>query len=498
MKSVTCCGSVNVRLQVIDELRKHPRKRKNTNLPSRRLRPSSTSELLANSARVDVNGWIIVRARGTPYQVGFQQGSLLANEILDAIEALKLVGEKGYRRNWKFFCETAMNLFWPKLTEEYKEEFQGIVDGVLANKVRNVRLQDIAALNGYFDSVSYHYWLKSKEKAAISRLARAEHCSAFIATGDGTADGKIVLAHNTWFQYLPGARYNAILDVSPVAGKRFIMQTMPGTISSGTDWYLSEAGLVVAETTITGMTTFNPEGSPYFLRARKAIQYAEDVDSWVKIMLDSNNGGYADDWLIGNIRTGEIALLELGTFNHKLERTRNGAFVGSNLATSEEVRSETKMKYDNEGSSCAARQQRLNELIHVNKGKIDSELAKVVLADHRDSYTNMDTPGRNSICGHIESDGRGVPEWEYGPYYPGGCFDGKVTDSSMAERGRFWAHWGRPCDIRFDAETFLRNRPEYEWQRRRLKDVTPYPWTLMAPFSAPDWGARTEPEKDLE
>ena len=484
MKNVTCCQS-HFRPQVIDDLRKYPKKRKIAKLPSRRR--SGTRELLANSARVDVNGWIVVRARGTPYQVGFQNGNLLANEIYDAIEALKLIGEKGYKRKWQFFCDTAMNLFWPKLTKEYTEEFQGILDGVLAKKIKNVRLQDIAALNSYFDSVSYHYWLRSKEKVATSPLARAEHCSAFIATGDETANGQIVLAHNTWFQYLPGARYNAILDISPTAGKRFIMQTMPGTISSGTDWYLNEAGLVVAETTITGMTTFNPDESPYFLRARKAIQYANDIDDWAKIMIKSNNGGYANDWLIGDISTGEIALLELGTFNHKMERTRNGVFVGSNIATSKEVRSETKMNYDIKESSCTARQQRLEELIQLNKGKINSKLAKVLLADHLDSSTNRDTPGRNSICGHIESDERGVPEWEYAPHYPAGCFDGKVTDSSMAERGKFWAHWGRPCDMPFETEPFLRNHPEYEWQRRCLRNITPYPWTLMTPFSAPNW-----------
>ena len=34
-------------------------------------------------------------------------------------------------------------------------------------------------------------------------------------------------------------------------------------------------------------------------------------------MLDGNNGGYANDWLIGDNKTGEIALLELGLKNHE-------------------------------------------------------------------------------------------------------------------------------------------------------------------------------------
>ena len=443
-------------------------------------------DLLSNSSRIDVNGWIFVRSTGDPYQIGFQNGSLLGSEIVDAIKAVKLIGEGGYKRSWRFFCETAMNLFWPKLPEEYRQEIQGIVDGVASSKVRNVHLQDVVALNGYFDLVSYHYWLKSKESKPISPLARAEHCSAFIATGDRT-DGQVVLAHNTWFQYLAGTRYNVILDLSPRDGKRFVMQTMPGTISSGTDWYVSQSGLVVAETTITGMTTFNPDGVPYFSRSRKAIQYSENIDEWAKTIVKENNGGYADDWLIGNVKTDEIAWLELGTFNHKLERTRNGVFVGCNIAMSKEVRSETNLDYGDMSSTCTSRETRLRELVEASEGRLNVERAKTLLADHWDSHSKKDMPSRNSICGHIETDPRGIPEWEYGPYYPGGCFDAKVTNTELAKRGAFWAHWGRPCNTLFEVNAFLGNHPEYEWQRSSLRDVVPYPWTLVTASSPPSW-----------
>jgi hypothetical protein len=468
-------------LRTFSRNRKSARKR----VPKTR-KPEQVDDLLSNSSRIDVNGWIFAHSAGDPYQVGFQNGSLLGSEIVDAVEAVKLMGEGGYRRNWQFFCENAMNLFWPKLPEEYRQEIQGIVDGVASSKAGNVQLRDVVALNGYFDTVSYHYWLKSRESQAISPLARAEHCSAFIVTGDKT-DGQVLLAHNTWFQYLPGARYNVILDICPTNGKRFVMQTMAGTISSGTDWYLSESGLVVAETTISGMTTFNPDGVPYFARARKAIQYSENIGDWVKTMVKENNGGYADDWLIGNVKTGEIGWLELGTFNHKLELTHNGVFVGCNIAMNKEVQSETNLEYSDKSLTCTARQARLRELLEVNEGKLNVDAAKALLADHHDSYSKTDSPSRNSICGHIETDARGIPEWEYGPYYPGGCFDGKVTDTELAKGGAFWAHWGRPCGTPFEAGSFLRNHPEYEWQKPRLKDIAPYPWTLVRASSPPKW-----------
>jgi len=436
--------------------------------------------MLGGSARLDVNGWVFVRVRGPPYRLGFQHGSLLATEVEDAVQAVKLIGERGYKRSWQFFCKAAMDLFWPKLPQEYREEIQGIVDGVRASKIRSIRLEDIVALNGYFDTISYHYWLKAKSAEPTSPLARAEHCSAFIATGDTTENRQVVLAHNTWFQYLPGRRYNTILDVCPAKGRGFVMQTMPGTIASGTDWYVGRSGLIVAETTITGMTTFNADGLPCFLRSRKAIQYSETIDEWVDTMVNGNNGGYADDWLIGDTRTGEIARLELGTFHHKLERTRDGAFLGSNMALSDEVRQETAFDYSDKSTTCAARYQRLEELLRLNEGKLNVGLAKSLLADHQDIFTHADNPNRNTVCGHIELDGRGLPEWEYGPYYPGGTFDGKATDSRLASHGAFWAHWGKPCGASFAAEPFLISHPEYEWQRPRLENVKAYPWTLFS------------------
>jgi hypothetical protein len=260
---------------------------------------------------------------------------------------------------------------------------------------------------------------------------------------------------------LPGRRYNVILDVSPASEARFVMQTMPGTISSGTDWFVSQTGLLIAETTITGMTTFNPDGLPYFLRSRKVVQYAETIDEWVKIMVEGNNGGYADDWLIGDTKKGEIAWLELGTFNHKLERTRNGAYIGSNLALSDEVRSETTFDYDDKLSSRTARQERLEQLVQANEDRLTVEVAKVLLADHHDNHANSDVPNR--ICWHVELDARGLPQWEYGPNYPGGTFDGKVTDSGLAAHGAFWAHWVKPCGLSFAAESYLAMHPEYEW-----------------------------------
>lgn len=106
------------------------------------------------------------------------------------------------------------------------------------------------------------------------------------------------------------------------------MDGLPGVIVSDGDFTVNSAGIMVTETTITGFDGFDPNRKPEFLRARKAMQYSKSIEEFAAIFLDGNNGGYANDWLIGDNHSGEIALFEAGLKNHSLRRTKDGYFVG--------------------------------------------------------------------------------------------------------------------------------------------------------------------------
>ncbi len=74
---------------------------------------------------------------------------------------------------------------------------------------------------------------------------------------------------------------NVWLDIKPDTGHRVLMQSYPGGIESGTDWYQNDAGVVLTETTIR-QTPFNAEGTPVAFRARMAIQYGGNIDEMVQ------------------------------------------------------------------------------------------------------------------------------------------------------------------------------------------------------------------------
>ena len=431
--------------------------------------------------RFEKGGWVYVHLEGTPGQIGFQHGYLLAPEIADAFEAVKLQDTHSTKKDWDFFRKAAHEMLWPKIDQECQEELEGISEGLKAHGVL-MDIDDVVALNAFEELPDYYVpWYNSQHKVASApHLVSPGNCSAFVATGSYTRDHKIVIAHNNWSGYLDGERWRIIFDIAPRHGNRILMDGFPGVITSDDDFGVNSSGIMVTETTITQFDGWDPNGKPEFMRSRKALQYASSFDDYVRIMLDGNNGGYANDWLLGDLKTGEIAQFELGLKAHQFWRARDGYFVGSNFARDPKVLAEdTTFDINNLENSPNARRVRWEELMKESKGKIDVKMAERFMADHYDSYQKKVDPDEHSLCGHGDLSPRGEPVWEWGPYYPGGAVQGKVMDAAMAKAMSFYAHMGHPCGRDFLAAPFLKAHPEFAWEAPLLRDMKAGPWTLF-------------------
>jgi hypothetical protein len=457
---------------------------------------SKIGQSLGSSFRTQVNGWIRVHVEGEPGVVGFQHGYHLAAEIIDTIIRIREYVEVNWGWSWDRLREISKQMYEDKILDENREEMEGIARGVNAKPVdtrirSKIDFFDILTLNGFFDSFFYYNSIRKKDKKNDKGIKGLGHCSAFIASGTSTRGGGIVLAHNTWLNY-DLANSNVLLSLRPMTGYEIFMETMPGSIQGcGIDCYINSAGLMVTNTTLSGMKVFNEDGIPYFVRARQAIQYATSIEDWTKELLRENNGGNAAGWLVGNRRTGDIAYLELGTYQHVLDKVRDGYFCGCNMAYGDAVRQETEIDYQDRTASSSSRDLRCRQLLSENEGKIDIEVAKNFLADHSETSLNRAVPSRGTLCGHVEDDERGWPEWDCGPFYPFGAADAFITDSELTEKGCIWARWGKPCGCDFKVEYFLRKHPEYGYLRKNLKDIISYPWT----FFKADFERRTKAEK---
>ncbi len=433
------------------------------------------AQWLAKGSRQDLNGWIFLHTEGAPFERGFQRGYLTADEISEFLRTLAYTQEFETGQKLDYFVRACSRLFKGKVPEEYVEEMRGIAAG-MRHTGKPVTYEQILYMNGFID-ILWYWWPMERQRL------RDDHpgCSAFIATGDATADGKIVMAHNSWCPYTLGKSANIILDIVPQSGHRILMQTWGPAIYSGTDFFITDAGLVGTETTIGDFEGFNARRIPVFVRARKAMQYAENINEWADILIKGNNGAYANSWLLGDIRTGEIACLELGLKYHSLEKKRNGYFTGSNVTSNMQIlRLETDGTWDDVRDACVARRVRWGQLMKDYHGRIDTWTARQMLADHYDMYLQKEQPSSRTICGHAERDDAGVPGATKA-FRPSGAFDGKVVDSNMAKAWQLWAKWGGSCDIGFNAAQFIEKHPQYEWLKGYLPDLPAKPWTVFPP-----------------
>lgn len=429
-------------------------------------------EWISHAHRFDRAGWTYLRIDGPPRERGFQHGYLLAKEIEASLRAARREWEYESGMEWSWLVQKGEQLVLPHVDPELLAEMDGIVEGMAAAGVRSTRAE-IVTYNASIELTGYWWPTVKKDIGSRSPDRPKQSCSSFIATGGMTADGGVVLGHNTMTGY-PSADCNVVLEIVPRAGHRILMQGVPGWIHSGTDFFITEAGLVGSETTIGGFSGFDEKGVPEFLRMRRATQDASTIDEWCAVMRKGNNGGYANSWLIGDVNTSEIARLEMGLKHVGFERTKDGYFVGSNLAEDLKVlRLETDEHETDIRVSGVARRVRWKQLMRENKGRITVESAKAFEADHLDTYVGQERPGSRSLCAHWEDETTDPGE---APFSPSGTVDAKVVDSKMAKRMAFAARWGSGCGTAFDAAAFLEKHPQFEWMAGILHSRPSQPW----------------------
>ena len=404
-----------------------------------------------------LEGWITVKVSGSYYEMGYQHGRILRKQIEKAREVMKYLVKKYYKTSLSEYVSKCISFV--KETNEWKnifDELRGIRDGCSSA----MSLNELIAWNMYLSMEEVYGSITGLNTGSVER------CSAFIATGSKTVDGKILMAHNTHCDYASGFISNIVMHMAPSAPGTypFVMQTLPGLVCSSTDWFISETGIIGCETTISKIK-YIPDfekGVPYFFRIRKAMEIGKTLDDYVSIMMEQNAGDYACSWLFGDINTGEIMRFELGKKTHSIDRTKDGLFYGMNSAFSKELllKETNDTELNDPMTINGSRNVRLNHLL--NSQKIDLKYARKVLADHYDHGENKFRKGMRGICKHKEC--------EKGENYKiAGAVDGKVTDATMAKKLKFVGRMGSSCGRVFlrkdypDVPDCIDNMPRYKW-----------------------------------
>ena len=443
---------------------------------------------IKNGFSYEKNEWKFISVKGDPKERGYAYGYLCAKEFGEIQKMLEFFILESYGQTWEYMIKLINDDFKEMTRNEFSEfyeEMEGIVEGC-SDAGTKTTIDEIIAWNFY---MSMSYWYGSKTGSiggkeggsSMPKSLAKDKCSAFIAVGDWTTDGKIVTAHNSFTDYIDGQYSNIILDLNPSKGARFIMQTSPCWIWSATDFFVTSKGIIGTETTIGGFKVYEKK-IPIAYRIRKAMQYGETLDDYVKILLDGNSGDYANSWLFGDTNTNEILRIELGLKYNNIERTKNGFFIGFNAPYDPKIRN---LECENSGMYDIRRHQgarlvRLNDLMDTHKGKINIAVAKEIIADHYDVYLKKeDNPCSRTVCSHYDLDPR-----EYmsqadrpKPFAPHGAVDGIVCDTTMAKNMSFSGRFGNSCGIPFVAKEFFKQHRQYEKFAPYIKDRLGQQWT---------------------
>jgi len=400
--------------------------------------PYETVKWYENAFRFNYKGWIYLHIEGNPYRRGFQYGYLVADEVKEFINKLAInKNTANPASGWNDERFMADALFLRKFDDEYLTEMKGIADGV--NKAgikifgRSLDLIDIVAVNSSIDIDYAAGGLKKTPNplTGVSFLSadedqevntRLHKCSSFIATKSASKDGKIVFGQLFMWGGYTGPHWNIFVDVIPEQGNRLVYETFPGGISSGADFYINSKGIMIGETTVA-QTPFNAAGKPQANRIRKAAQYANSIDDVVKIMTTDNNGLYTNDWLIGDSKNDEIALMVLGTNKYKVWKSSENDFYNgqkdwyfsNNNNKSLDVRKEYIVNSDNAPYDLTYR-------------PMDRDL--VFWNYYKNNHGNIDVASALHLLGSSPVN------------RPHAC-DGKVTTSEMAQKMVFLANYGK-------------------------------------------------------
>jgi len=452
---------------------------------------------IKNGLRYDLNGWIYISVYGEPKERGYAYGYLIADEMKKVVEMLEFIIEFDYGRKWDYFIDASRKLYNDKIKQVYPEfylEMEGVAEGLTAGGTK-MTIDGIIAWNNYFALTENWYNNKQEDGIKINarpggegggRKGQQDHCSAFIANGDWTTDGKIIVGHNNFSNFVDGQFARIVLDIKPTKGARMLIQGFPGWIWSGTDFFVTSYGIIGTETTIGGFLPYE-NNLPISCRIRSAMQYGKNLDEYCNYLIDGNSGDYANIWYFGDINTNEILKIELGLKYYDIKRTKNGYFIGFNAPYNPQIRNLECQDtgFDDIRRHQGSRRVRLEQLMNEYKGQLNIEVAKIILADHYDVYLNKENPCSRTVCSHYDLDAREFmsdpsrPK----PFQPRGAIDGNICDTNLAKQMSFVLRYGDSCGMPFYKDKFCDQNAQWNYLRPYLMDRLEEPWTIFSVYN---------------
>jgi tetratricopeptide (TPR) repeat protein len=320
-------------------------------------------------------GLLVIRLKGTPFEMGYASGVLLTdqmhtleNEFLDMIH--------GYvPQDWKIKILHTYVLFRNRglsryVPEDYRMQIYGTILGC----------PDIhPELGDYYNRLlNYHAAHDISYMMIDNPLISKAGCTAFGAWGGATDGGHLITGRNfDWEAADVFSRDRVVIMCEPDNGIPFISlawASMAGVVSG-----MNRAGISV---TINGAPSSLPgdTATPVAMVARDVLQKAHNLDEALKILRNAEVF-VSTLWLIGSRTDGKFIVVEKTPGVTNVRKAGADFIVSANHFQTDKLKDDKRnLRYIEEATSLP-RYDRMTELLTNASGKITPALAAEFLRD---------------------------------------------------------------------------------------------------------------------
>ena len=211
--------------------------------------------------------------------------------------------------------------FWQGVGLIY-EQFQGLYEGYNLSPVKEQDEKNLTELDlwmmqseGDLDDLLNIPELVATEISGPTRMMQkvtpGEHCSGLVRLLPDFSD--IYFAHDSWsdFRELHGQLKEYNLPVPQFKAHRLTMSTRIGKLASYDDFYISDQGLFVLETTINNFNedlykNVKPQSLMTWLRAVHAMWTTDNGKDWTETFIKHNSGTYNNQYLVVDSKKLEV------------------------------------------------------------------------------------------------------------------------------------------------------------------------------------------------
>eukprot|EP00672_Neobodo_designis_P027158 CAMPEP_0174835438 /NCGR_PEP_ID=MMETSP1114-20130205/5403_1 /TAXON_ID=312471 /ORGANISM="Neobodo designis, Strain CCAP 1951/1" /LENGTH=536 /DNA_ID=CAMNT_0016069385 /DNA_START=125 /DNA_END=1735 /DNA_ORIENTATION=+ len=303
--------------------------------PGQRLPGFASADVIAVAEYNDTmftTGWDVMKIETSPsfpdeqqaYAAGYFEGTQTAQKAVDhyynnyptpppqyAVDFL--MNHTTWLEN-KLASMTTKDAYWTHVDLMWKQ-WQGLFAGINAAPGPNMtkaQLITLTSLGDMFDIIpglkpqSRPDWRKMPTHEYMQWFAAQTHCTSLFKVTEDLKD--IFFGHVAWNKLVTMMRIfkhiTLNFNAAQTTAKTITMSSYPGLLSSFDDFYMTDSGLNVIETSLAVLNDKMYEGNIrpdlllYWMRVMVSNRMATSASEWASLVAYLNSGTYNNQWMV--------------------------------------------------------------------------------------------------------------------------------------------------------------------------------------------------------